>query len=213
MKANQVSFKSRINFVDAKTFEKFNRGKYIDFRRHLDLDYYAQNNRRPWFAKPVHSDIARANEFYTDEVRTCSAGGIVDLKTGKCAGFHFLDSVDNFEKIDDMLKTLFELVPNPDRALILGSKKLVCANYSIQIFEKILKGLKNKIDKVTVFREHKFPYSESDLHYNIKNDTWTIHSMFRPLTDIKVHAVDSANKLESCFKNIEISNGDSIHFV
>ena len=212
MAADNVSFTSRINFVDAKTFEKFRRGAYIDFRTSSSIKN-VQNGQKPWFAKFESSDIVNADEFYTDEIRTCSAGGVIDLKTGNCAGFHFLDNLDNLIDIKHRINAVFRLVPNPDRALILGSKKLTCSKYSIQIFEEVLNALKSKIKDVTVFREHIFPYSETDFHYSLKNDTWTIHSMYRPLADIKIHPVDSKLKLDSCFREIEIADGDSIHFV
>lgn len=213
MAVDKISFTSRINFVNTKTFEKFRRGTYIDFRKDLNFEC-SQNAKNPWFAKIVRSDVVKADEFYTDEIRTCSAGGVIDSKTGQCAGFHFYDCAENSENTDNMLKIIFSLVPNPDRALILGSKKLRFSNYSIPVFEEILKGLKSKIDNVTIFREHIFPYSESDLHYNLKNDTWTIRSMFRYPTDlVHDHEVIDPQKLEQCFKEIKIAEGDSINFI
>jgi len=213
MAVDNVSFTSRINFVNGITFDsKFLRGTYVDFRTESDISNFQYFNL-PWFRKKMRGDIVCADEFYTDGVRTCTSGGIIDLKTGKCAGFHFYDCQENFNKVNKILESLFALVPNPDRALILGSKKLTGSQYSIQMFEEIIKGLKAKIDKVTVFKEHIFPYSESDLHYNLKNDTWTIHSMFRPITDIKVYSVDSDSKLKSCFKKVEIADGDNVYFI
>ena len=211
MAVDKVSFTSRINFVDAKTFEKFRTGSYIDFRR--DINFRNEDANSPWFAKIVHSDIVKAKKFYTDEIRTCTAGGVIDSKTGECAGFHFFDSLENHENTDLMLEAIFSLVPNPDRALILGGKKLAVADYSMPIFEKILKGLKSKIENVTVFKEHFYPFSESDLQYNIKKDTWTIHSMYRPLTEIKTYCVNSKDRLKNCFKEVEIAKGDSLDFI
>jgi hypothetical protein len=112
-----------------------------------------------------------------------------------------------------MLDAIFELVPNPDRALLLGSKKLKFSPYSIPIFDKILEGLSKRIKNITVFREHIFPYSESDLHYSLKDDTWTIRSMFRPLTDYKEYDILSKETLEKSFKEIKLADGDCIQFV
>ena len=36
---DNVSFTSRINFVDKKTFENFRKGTYIDFRPDNDLSF------------------------------------------------------------------------------------------------------------------------------------------------------------------------------
>lgn len=213
MTADKISFTSRINFVDAKTFEKFRRGTYIEFRKEFS-PANIQNAQTPWFARFVRSDAVKADEFYTDEVRTCTAGGVIDTKTGQCAGFHFFDDLDNALNTKQMLNAIFHLVPNPDRALILGGKKLKCSNYSIPIFEEILKGLKAKVENITIFKEHNFPVSESDLHYNLKDDTWTIRSMYRYRTDLlHDHEVTDPEALKECFKEIKIADGDKLNFI
>lgn len=213
MKTDKVSFTSKINFVDAKTFDKFRRGVYVDFRPENNISD-RKNAILPWFKKYIRHDVVKADEFYTDQVRTCTAGGVIDTKTGQCAGFHFFDSLDNALETKQMLGSIFRLVPNPDRALILGGKRLSFANYSLPIFEEILQGLKAKIDNVTVFKEHLFPHSESHLHYSLKDDTWTINSVFRYKTNLLVdHNIDERNLLNKCFNEIEIADGDSLNFI
>lgn len=218
MTADKISFTSRINFVDSKSFEKFRHGAYVDFKKiyqptkHELWDYEFARAFGGEIKKFPRFDVVKSDEFYTDEVRTCSAGGVIDFKTGQCAGFHFYDNLENSQQTDDMLDAIFKLVPNPDRALLLGSKKLKFSIYSISIFDKILEGLNKRIKNITVFREHIFPYSESDLHYSLKDDTWTIRSMFRPLTDYKEYDILSKETLEKSFKEIKLADGDCITF-
>lgn len=215
---DNISFTSRINFVDNKTFNNFRKGAYVDFRSEQEItaidrltlklvEKFSGNG-----IKNPRLDVIKSDEFYTDGVRTCTAGGIVNTKTGEAAGFHIYDCKGSLEKVDDILENLFAHVKNPDRAVILGSKNLKTAEFSIPIFKKLCDGISEKIQNVTQFREHIFPYSESNLHYSAKNDTWTIHSMFRPLTDIKEFDITSRETLDKCFKEIKLANGDTLTF-
>lgn len=218
MNMGDVSFTSRINFVNRKAFENFRKGTYVDFRAEQELTALDMINLKTiekltgGRIKHPRLDVLKADEFFTEEVRTCTAGGVVNTKTGECAGFHIYDSLANSEKIDDILDNIFGNVQNPDRALILGSKHLRTSTYSIPIFQKIYEGIAKRVPNVTIFREHTMPFSESDMHYSFKNDTWTIRSMFRPLTDIKEFDVSTEEELAKSFKEIKLADGDIITF-
>ncbi len=210
---NDISFKSRINFVDRKVFDKFQKGIYVDFRPNNDFSALDMLMTKPSpKIKHPRMDVIKAKEFYTDTVRTCTAGGVINTKTGDAVGFHIYDSLDNLEKTDDILENIFGKIENPDRALIIGSKNLKFSYFSIPIFKKIFEGISERIKNITIFREHTFPFSESDIHYSAKNDTWTIRSMYRPLTDIKEIDIQSNEDLNKCFKEIKLANGDEISF-
>ncbi len=107
---------------------------------------------------------------------------------------------------------IFKRVKNPDRAFLVGSKKLTCSIYSAPIFQKIYDGILKRVENVTIFREHTLPYSETNIHYSLNNDTWTIHSMFRPLCDYKEFDVASMDDLHKCFREVKIANGDTVEF-
>ena len=198
-----VSFTSKFNFVDAKTFDKFRRGVYVDYKRGALPVKISKN--------PSAIDNL-ADEFHTDEGRTCSLGAIVDTKNGIAAGFHRYDDYENLLTMDEYLKYLFSLVKNPDRALILGSKNLKFSNYSKPIFEMFVNEISKRVKNVTIFREHLFPYSETDLHYSANNDTYTIHSMFRLRTGITDYDVTSPDLLKNSFKEVIIADGDELLF-
>ena len=193
MKADSVSFTSKINFVDAKTFYyKFRRGMYINPR---DTDEF----------------IIKGDEIFTDEIRTCTGGGVVDFSNSVVGGFHFFDDFDNNQALERFFKELFEKIKNPQRALIVGGKQLKNSIYSLPNFAEICKGIREKVPKVTVFGEHKLPWSETDIHYSIKDDTWTIHSMYRPITDYKEHEVLSLDDLHEAYKSVNLAEGDSLY--
>ena len=216
---DNVSFTSKFQWVDAKKFDNFRRGAYVDFRAENNLTALdminLKNIEKMTGGKIKHPrlDVVKADEFYTEEVRTCSAGGVVNTKTGEAAGFHAYDSLFTLEKVDDILENLFGYVPNADRVFIVGSKELHCgAEFSRPIFKALYDGIARRVKNVTVLREHTLPYSETDFHYSANNDTWTIHSMFRPLTDIKQFDVLSREDVDKCFKEVKIADGDEFIF-
>lgn len=199
MPDNNISFTSRINFVNSKMFDKFRHGSYIDIRKSNNL------------SENLQFGISNSDEFYTDEVRTCTAGAIINSKTKQCVGFHIYDCLNNEEKIDDIINYILSFVEKPDKALLLGSKKIKCSNYSLPIFDKIYEKLASNIKNITTFKEHTFPFSESNLHYNAKNDIWTIHSLYRERINIKDNDVLSQNDIKKAFKEIKLADGDSIY--
>ena len=80
------------------------------------------------------------------------------------------------------------------------------------LIQAIYKSFLKRIPNVTLFSENLFPFSESNFHYSVKNDTWTIQSMFRPLFDTKVVDIQSKEDIYKCFKNVKVANGDVITF-
>lgn len=193
MKTQSVSFTSKINFVDSKTFrENFCRGKLVDFR------------------KPgVY--IYEGDEIYTEELRTCAAGGKVVPKLRKAAGFHYYDDIISNMEIDNLTDELCKTLPQAEHGLMIGGKKLKFSPYSLENFDIILNCMKKQVKYLTIFREHKFPWSETNFHYGANNDTWTINSIFRRLTEAKEHDVLSKEALKEAFGEIHIAQGDELY--
>jgi len=209
---NNISFTSRINFVDRKTFDNFRRGAFVDFRPQCVTEGFDINLDK---SKGFVNDklcMVKADEFFTEGVRTCTAGGLVDSKSGVAIGFHYYDDLANLNSVDKFIKKIFSMVPNPDKALILGSKDLKFSTYSLPIFKKIQEAISSKVANISIFKEHIFPFSETHLHYSLKDDSWTINSMYRPLTDIQEFDVLSEDIMKKCFKEVSISNGDNLYF-
>ena len=194
MNVRNVSFTSNINFVDLPSFYNVENGEYVGF---------SDNPGDP-------NSIRKADEFYTYGVRTCTAGGLIDSSNDEAVGFHYYDGPKNNAALTNYVDSLFKNVKNPDKALILGGKTLQDSPYSMEQFLKIKELLSKRVDNVTVFEEHTFPWSESHLHYSLPKDTWTIRTMYRPLTDWREYSVLSKDELQKVFKKVEISPEDKL---
>lgn len=193
MQCNKVNFGSKIIFADAKTFDKVKRGYFI-----------------PW--NPCAEYIQKADEFYTERVRTCAAGLLMNTKTKTVLGFHIYDCLENLKDIPYLIKNMTNLCENPDKCLLLGGKRLFGSPYSMDIFGKFQEIFEKNIEKITFFEEHTYPWSETNICYSIKDDTCYISSMFRDNKDFKEKYISSKEELEKCFKKIKISSDDELIF-
>jgi len=194
MKCNGVSFTSKINFISAPDFEKVAKGAFVSFSDN-------PNDERA---------VRKADDFYTCSVRTCTAGGLIDSKNKEAVGFHYYDGPKNNQAIVDYVDKLFRNVKNPDKALILGGKKLIGSPYSMEQFLKIKELLSQRVDNLTVFEKHNFPWSESDMYYSLDDDTWRIHTMYRPLTEFREHSVLSPEDLKKAFEKVNLAKDDTL---
>lgn len=113
----------------------------------------------------------------------------------------------------DYINRLFQIVPNPDRAFLIGGKTLTGAEHSMEQFNAFEKVFKERVPNLTMFKEHVLPYSESDIHYSVAKDTWTVHTMFKPLTDWREYDVLSVESLNNNFKEIKMANGDILQIM
>jgi len=192
MQSNNISFTSKIKFVDAKTLYQLRKGKRVDY-------YY-------------DFSIIKNNDFYTEDVRTCSAGGIMNSKTGEVLGFHIFDNTKFADKIEKYIDVIFHKIKKPDRALLIGGKKLESAPDSMPRFQKIKEAFLERIKNVSIFEEHTYRLSQSDFQYNKDIDTWFICGEYiEPNTLMSRKEVDSEEKLKNFFKEIKLANGDSLY--
>ena len=150
--------------------------------------------------------IKVGSELYTSKIRTCTGGGFVVPNKEACC-FHFLNSSYFYEYMDSILNFYLSTV-KPERALIIGSKKLSTVNYSIENFKRIENIIKSKVKNVTIFERHRFPFSQSSFHYDVKKDTWTILSQYSYKD--KQYEVTTLKDLLRLFKKISIAKGDRL---
>jgi hypothetical protein len=193
MNVDKISFTSKINFVDAKTFYNVCVGRYIDF-------------------SDAKTSIVKADEFYTEAVRTCSAGGLHRSATEENLGYHIYDGIKRSTPIEYFVNDMFSRIKNPDRALLLGGKRLrFNATESMKRFHELKNTLFERVKNVTYFEEHAIPDSESNLCYINHDDTWYINTVFKDYKTGKDMCVDTLEKLLKAFKHISIAKGDTLY--
>lgn len=187
---NNISFTSNIRFVDRFNFAKIKQGTRIGYR-HNEIN------------------ILKAPEFYSEEIRTCTGGGLVNPQK-EALGFHLWDDMTNKKEFDKIINSLFRFVKEPERALLVGSKELEKSPLSIEQFEKIKKIFLERIKNVTYFEKHKFSDSETNYFYNAQNDTWVLCSIYRKPNSLQTKTIKNVEDLQNCFEKIRIAKGDKL---
>ena len=177
---NVISFCSKINFVNSYEFFKNHQdGTYIDY----------------------HSDFINAADsadFYTSNVADCIAGGIVSPYK-MSVGFHI---TGEYILPDQPFQISGK---KPERALLIGSKKILISPHSVLNFDTMKNFLKKTARHLTYFQEHKPFFSASDIHYSLKDDTWTICTCYGLFSEIR-----KTKELFKVFRKIKIADGDRL---
>lgn len=193
---NNVSFKSRINFVNMKEFTKLIQGTPS-----IDFD------------KPTRK-ILKASEFHTMGIRTCTGGGLTNTKSKKAVGFHLQDSEDNIYDFSKNISKMFDLI-KPERGLLIGSKKgriFDNTTFSKYQFTLLKNEFMQKVPNISYFQEHKHLYGQSHFHYSQKNDTWSICGQwaFETPRQYIQKQIKNVEDLKNSYKKIEIAKGDQL---
>lgn len=188
--SENISFKSRIRFVDHAMFNKLKKGSQIQYKHGTP-------------------NIVKDKEFFSEEIRTCSGGGLVKSSV-EAEGFHLLDDVVNFNNLHDFMVYLFRYVKNADRGLLLGSKELGTRPYSVKIFEKLKKVFQARVPNVSIFEGHTYSNAQTHFYYSVKDDMWTICSEYRPVGTQKLIPVTTLEQLKKVYRNVSIADGDTL---
>lgn len=192
MKCDKVNFGSKIIFVDPHKFEKI-----------------AIHNFIPWDIDSKFIKIA--DEFYTNSVRTCTAGAMINTKTHTALGFHLFDCLINYKNLDKILNSMLDAVV-PDKCLLFGGKiDLPRSIFSLPILKKTINIFEKNIPEMTLFERHMHKCSETGMCYSLKDDTFYIMARF---LDRKAneHLVINEKELKECYKKIKISPKDELIF-
>lgn len=188
---NNISFTSNIRFVPTELKRLKLKGKEIGFL-------------------PEEQNCIKAPEFLTYAIRTCTGGGLVNPHKD-AIGFHYLDaSFSNFFHINKFIKKLGKEV-QPERGLLVGAKEAFYQGFifSTRNFKSFKKGLLKFTNNISIFECHKYPFSETDFHYSLKDDTWTLsHSFVNEKGEVDF--VKSLEDLKKCYKKIQIADGDRL---
>ena len=190
MQNKSITFTSKIRFVDRNIYNKM-----------------VKNNKIGYFHNTPN--ILKADEFYSEEIRTCTGGGLVNPHL-EAEGFHFWDDKPNIKNFPDNINKLFRFVKNPERGILIGSKQREENPYSLEMFTKFKKVFFERVKNISLFEKHKFEISESNYHYSLKDDTWTIYSAFRRDKNSALKPVKNLDDLLECFENVLIADGDRL---
>ena len=185
---NQVSFKSRIQFVPfAKFADTIHDAAKIDFGNCYKF--------------------VKEDKFFSTEVRTCTGGGFVEpLKNAM--GFHILDSEYNNIAVIPWFERFVNF--NAENGLLIGAKDLPdeVYKYSMPNLKKIKKYMLSKKINLSVFGPHALRKSQSHFHFSLPDDTWTLCTQYYENNNLK--EISSLKDLVFCFKNISISPKDTL---
>ena len=136
MNNNSISFTSKIRFVDRPVYAMMEKSNLIGFRHNVP-------------------NILKDKTFYSEEIRTCTGGGLVN-PFKEAEGFHFWDDRTNKKKFPELVNSLFRFVRNPQNALIVGSKELPNNPYSIEQFGRFKNLFLERFKNVSIFQTQKF---------------------------------------------------------
>jgi len=194
--SNNISFKSRINFVssiDKYAIQKhLSLGKFVRFG--LDAPLYEK------------SDI-----FYTKPIKTCVGGGFTDC-VSKSLGFHWLDDEEIYLHLQYMCNCIFNVFKSENiNGLIVGGKNIKGRNYSIKNLNLIIDFFKQKVKHLSVFQEHLDSYGGTTYMYNLKNDTWTLSTGYINEKGNYCPA-QSLEDLKKCYRQVFIADNDTLCF-
>lgn len=190
MKNNSITFTSNIRFVDKPVYKMMTKNNFIGFHHSVP-------------------NILKAEEFYSEEIRTCTGGGLV-IPFKEAEGFHFWDDLLNKKNFDLIINKLFRFVKNPEHGLLVGAKDYEKSPYSVEQFLRFKKVFLERVKNLSIFEKHKFINSETHYHYSLENDTWTLCASYREPNEYKLKAVKSLDSLKKCFEKISIAPNDRL---
>ena len=190
MTNDSISFTSKIRFVDRPVYKMLKKNHFIDFR-----------HDRP--------NILKSGEFYSEDIRTCTGGGLVNPGC-ESEGFHFWDDMTNKKKFPELVNSLFRFVRNPQNALLVGSKDLKGNPYSLEQFARIKKVFLERVKNVSLFQQHKFLNSETHYHYSLDTDTWTLCTSFQEKNGGKLKFIKKPEDFLKAFDSVSIADGDRL---
>ncbi len=190
MTNDSISFTSKIRFVDRPVYKMLKKNNFIDFR-----------HDRP--------NILKSGEFYSEDIRTCTGGGLVNPGC-ESEGFHFWDDATNKRKFPELINSLFRFVKNPQNALLVGSKNLKGNPYSLEQFQRFKEVFLERVKNVSLFQQHKFLNSETHYHYSLDTDTWTLCTNFQEKSGGKLKFIKKPEDFLKVFDSVSIADGDRL---
>lgn len=196
---NNISFKSKIHFVNKHTLEQLKKGVNIN---HLS----------------EHDNIIKNDNFHTSDVRTCTAGSFVFKdKALTPVGFHFHNSKSNFLDSKNLVfKVLNKLDKIPDNGILFGSKELLYSfgtpsrAFSVPFFKNLKTAFSEILPNISIFEQHKKSRGQTHYYYSKKEDTHYLCAESRVTNNSIDKPVKTLDALIGFYKNISIAKTDEL---
>ena len=189
---NSLNFKSNIHFVSSPNFDK-----------QMFRSYFYCSTK-----KTLMDSMLKGGDIWTQSIRTCSGGGLVDNQGA--LGFHFFNSLETIQKVkEDLIPIVKKQNCKTKSALLIGGKRIT--NDSVQLFSTVLAKLKDVV-KPSYFKIYKSIYAESDIGYDKHTDSWFIN-LTNPVDVRNIMArkeVLTLNALKKSFEEIKIAPQDKL---
>ncbi len=189
---NSLNFKSNIHFVSSPNFDK-----------QMFRSYFYCSTK-----KTLMDSMLKGGDIWTQSIRTCSGGGLVDNQGA--LGFHFFNSLETIQKVkEDLISIVKKQNCKTKSALLIGGKRIT--NDSVQLFSTVLDKLKDVV-KPSYFKIYKSIYAESDIGYDKHTDSWFIN-LTNPVDVRNIMArkeVLTLNALKKSFEEIKIAPQDKL---
>ena len=192
-KCNNLGFKSKIVFIPSNAFD----GNTAKF-------FYCRSK-----SNSICDSMVKAADVWTEEIRTCTGGGIVG--NGEVLGFHFYDSLNTLNNIkDELAGKIAEFGKNFKSALMIGSKKTE-DDVSTKVFNVTLDEIK-KVTKPSIFREYTNLSAQSNIKFVSAEDTWFVNTNYLKCPGYLASEEDvkSLESLRKSFKEIQIAPQDRL---
>ena len=158
--------------------------------------------------KTLMDSMLKGGDIWTQSIRTCSGGGLVDNQGA--LGFHFFNSLETIQKVkEDLIPIVKKQNCKTKSALLIGGKRIT--NDSVQLFSTVLDKLKDVV-KPSYFKIYKSIYAESDIGYDKHTDSWFIN-LTNPVDVRNIMArkeVLTLNALKKSFEEIKIAPQDKL---
>lgn len=190
-----LNFKANIKFVSSKEFDS------KMFRQF----FYCGKPKEPYI-----KSFVKGVDIWTPDVRTCTAGGVVD--NNDVLAFHLMDKPEN---IDSTKRTFADIIRDfteeTKSALLIGAKNIRERKDSVPLFESVKAEIK-KIVTPSIFETHKNRYAESCVGYEKATDTWFINTSIpeHPMMPNKRIDVVDFDALQANFEDIKIAPQDRL---
>lgn len=194
-----ISFTSKIKFVTKSEFDALPTKK---------MDKEGKNVADPW----TIDEVIIKDEGFTKDIYSCNAGGITNNDQLLLFHLHPQKALNNLIDTMNQLRNKvnsFKQKEDNLKGLIIGGNQKFHNSKELFSYLKTFFGLMNA--KTSIIWGQKDVRDYINIHYSVKNDTWTINA--QTTNDKKeTESISTPEQLIKHFDIIDISEDDEVFF-